>query len=413
MRKFIRKLPYLLELIFELLLGLGGMAQSAPSYQTVNTVRLNIDFGSAAVEAPVLAKHAHYRYQRNDCPDDGRYALLTGSTGCFGNKWHSLAQDHTPGDVQGRMLVVNAAIEPGPFFTWRATGLTPGSKMQLGAWITNICYTADGCKPTPPIIRLSLRTDDGRLVGLFETGAIQPTNVPQWQCYTGDFTVPDGVDVLTLVMENLIKGGCGNDFAVDDISLKEYSPIEPPIAKETPIRKPVVISPTAATPKPVAPPTPSPSKPTAILPKPDPQPIVGTTSTTTAQQAPAPPPTTQILPPPIATRANPVVKTIEAPAGEILIDLYDNGDIDGDIISVYNNNRLVVNRATLSGNPVTLRITIDKNQPYHELVMVAENLGSIPPNTSLMIITAQNKRYEVFISSSEQKNAKVVLLLEK
>lgn len=46
-----------------------------------------------------------------------------------------------------------------------------------------------------------------------------------------------------------------------------------------------------------------------------------------------------------------------------------------------------------------------KLQPPHELVMVANNLGSIPPNTSLMIITANDKRYEVFISSSEQKNA--------
>jgi hypothetical protein len=45
--------------------------------------------------------------------------------------------------------------------------------------------------------------------------------------------------------------------------------------------------------------------------------------------------------------------------------------------------------------------------------MVAENLGSIPPNTSLMVITTRNKRYEVFISSTEQKNAKVILDLKE
>jgi hypothetical protein len=45
--------------------------------------------------------------------------------------------------------------------------------------------------------------------------------------------------------------------------------------------------------------------------------------------------------------------------------------------------------------------------------MVANNLGSIPPNTSLMIVTANNKRYEVFISSSEQKNAKIVIELKE
>jgi type IV secretory pathway VirB9-like protein len=45
--------------------------------------------------------------------------------------------------------------------------------------------------------------------------------------------------------------------------------------------------------------------------------------------------------------------------------------------------------------------------------MVAENQGSIPPNTSLMVITAGSKRYEVFISSTEQKNAKIILDLSQ
>jgi hypothetical protein len=45
--------------------------------------------------------------------------------------------------------------------------------------------------------------------------------------------------------------------------------------------------------------------------------------------------------------------------------------------------------------------------------MVAENLGSIPPNTSVMVITAGSQRYEVFISSNEQRNAKVVVKLKE
>jgi hypothetical protein len=51
--------------------------------------------------------------------------------------------------------------------------------------------------------------------------------------------------------------------------------------------------------------------------------------------------------------------------------------------------------------------------PHHELIMVAENLGSIPPNTSLMIITAAKQRFQVFISSSEQKNAKIAIDLKE
>ena len=49
---------------------------------------------------------------------------------------------------------------------------------------------------------------------------------------------------------------------------------------------------------------------------------------------------------------------------------------------------------------------------FHELVMVAENLGEIPPNTSLMIVNAEGNRYEIRITSTEQKNAVVQFRFE-
>jgi hypothetical protein len=108
-----------------------------------------------------------------------------------------------------------------------------------------------------------------------------------------------------------------------------------------------------------------------------------------------------------------LIKRIEAPAGEIVIDLYDYDQIDGDTVSIYDNNELIVSRAGLSKKPISFKIKVDAMQPHHELIMVANNLGSIPPNTSLMIIAANNKRSEVFISSSEQKNAKLVIDLKE
>ena len=74
---------------------------------------------------------------------------------------------------------------------------------------------------------------------------------------------------------------------------------------------------------------------------------------------------------------------------------------------------MVVSHAGLSTKAVTVKLTVDENEPHHELVMVADNLGSIPPNTSLMVVTTKNRRYEVFISSTEQKNAKVVIDLQR
>lgn len=109
----------------------------------------------------------------------------------------------------------------------------------------------------------------------------------------------------------------------------------------------------------------------------------------------------------IKSRDNELVKTITISEKSFKIDLYDNGEIDGDRISVYDNNQLIVSNKMLTDKPISFTINCDEKNPVHEFVMVAENLGSIPPNTSLMIITAGEKRYELFVTSTEQKNAVV------
>jgi hypothetical protein len=113
----------------------------------------------------------------------------------------------------------------------------------------------------------------------------------------------------------------------------------------------------------------------------------------------------------IKLRSNPVVRRLQVAEGDVKIELYDNGEIDGDTVSVYHNNSLVVSKQGLARKPISFSIPVSKLQPHHELVMVAENLGSIPPNTSLMIVTVKDKRYEVFISSTEKQNAKIVIEL--
>jgi hypothetical protein len=115
----------------------------------------------------------------------------------------------------------------------------------------------------------------------------------------------------------------------------------------------------------------------------------------------------------LKTRENALVRKIETEAGEIIINCYDNGDIDGDTVSIYHNNKLIKSHMRLSDKPISFTIDVNASHPHHELIMVAENLGSIPPNTSVMIINTPGNRYEVFISSSRQKNAKVEFDLKK
>lgn len=122
-----------------------------------------------------------------------------------------------------------------------------------------------------------------------------------------------------------------------------------------------------------------------------------------------------IIQPPaiLKSRDNELVKTISSSAKDIQIRIYDNGTVDNDTISVYLDNKLVISRARLTEKAIPLTIHLDDTEAYHELVMVAENLGDIPPNTSLMVVNAGDKEYEVRITSNEQKNAMIIFKYQK
>lgn len=118
----------------------------------------------------------------------------------------------------------------------------------------------------------------------------------------------------------------------------------------------------------------------------------------------------QPVPRVLVERENDLVKTIITDKQEIRIDLYDNGTIDNDTISVYYNNRLVAASQRLNFTPITFTIKSDAGETHHEIVVVAENLGDIPPNTALMVVTPIGRqRVEIFLSSNEKKNAKVII----
>jgi hypothetical protein len=109
----------------------------------------------------------------------------------------------------------------------------------------------------------------------------------------------------------------------------------------------------------------------------------------------------------LRSRENNLLQTLLITSEEVTVKLYDNGEIDDDTISVYLDKKLALSKKRLSTAAITINLKMDESNPDHELIMVAENLGRIPPNTSLMIVTAGDQRYEVRITSTEQKNAMV------
>ena len=109
----------------------------------------------------------------------------------------------------------------------------------------------------------------------------------------------------------------------------------------------------------------------------------------------------------LRSRENNLMKTLIINSEKVTVKLYDNGQIDNDTISVYLDKQLILSKKRLSAVPLSIDLKMDESNPDHELIMVAENLGEIPPNTSLMIVTAGEQRFEVRITSTEQKNAMV------
>ncbi len=472
-----------------LILSFRGKAQTANC--TFKPPIITIDFGSGYTgDLNTDAIHAYTQVMRS-CPSDGHYAYAASMSDCFSGDWHTIEGDHTPGDVAGNMMIVNASYRYGEFLRTPVSGLEPGKMYEFGVWMMNVCRITEKCPfPLLPEITIRLETPGGKVVAQFNTGQVPRRETPVWTQYRVMFTAPAETGTLLLTMIDEVPGGCGNDFVLDDITFRECVKTPPVVRKPTttsnkPVTKPVAPpAKNAVVPnksvtvakntlvkktdvaKTVAPGTtsrPSTNKPTTSSPvtnkpvagkpanktpitanaKPVNKPAVDNkidnpvtrtdnpvtklpasgrplvakadTPVSTSNGTIAAPPVTVIPPPPaaITRRENEVYKRIELPPGEIRISLYDNGEIDGDTVTVYHNNRLVISKARLSAQPLSMKITVDASQPHHELIMVANNLGSIPPNTSLMVVTAGDKRYEVFISSNEQKNAKVIFDLKR
>ncbi len=103
------------------------------------------------------------------------------------------------------------------------------------------------------------------------------------------------------------------------------------------------------------------------------------------------------------------VLTTELPleGDTIEIHFYDNAEIDGDSISLFMNNQLVFEHVKLSDKPYIVKFAVTALSETNELVMVAENLGSIPPNTSFMIAYVNGIRYTANLESTENSSAMI------
>lgn len=106
-------------------------------------------------------------------------------------------------------------------------------------------------------------------------------------------------------------------------------------------------------------------------------------------------------------------KDIEITSDSVRLSFYDNGDIDGDSISVFLNKKPILVKQALTAEALNIYIKLDSTREVNEISMFAENLGVYPPNTALMTVNDGEHRYEVYLSSSLSQNASVRLRRSK
>jgi hypothetical protein len=206
---------------------------------------------------------------------------------------------------------------------------------------------------------------------------------------SGDLFKP-GVNVVTYTAKD-------NYFKVEVKEKKVALPVakdSPAIVKTEPI-KPVIPTPVKDTAKP--------RKDTTILilpPRPDSNYTVKNDSATT----------TKI----IDFNKRRVFKSneIEVESPMLRVALYDNAVIDNDTVSLFLNKQPIVVSMRISDKPIELNILID-TLIDNELSLFAENLGSIPPNTALMILYDGSKRHEISLSSTFSSNGTLIIRKRK
>ncbi len=193
---------------------------------------------------------------------------------------------------------------------------------------------------------------------------------------------PSFYDEWDFVIENF-TAGANDPYIIDSVGLiaRHPSPVEP--------EKPIVFTPPVIKEK-AGPPV------VTVQSKPPP---VSIAAPLTIEQK-------------FAQRQKIPVLEIPVAGDSIELNFYDNAEIDGDSITLFLNDRLIFQHIYLTDKPFVVKLSVNELQQSNELVMVAENLGSIPPNTSFMVAYIGEKRYEARLESNEGSSAMIRFVKE-
>lgn len=176
-------------------------------------------FGTGTNFGPALpAGTTTYNFISSPGPQDGEYTIASNT---FSYGWN-IPSDHTPGDVNGKALIVNASFTTGEFYNIAVSGLCENTTYEFSSWLINI-LPSSGCSGNGIPVNVQFEIWDitnTNLLASGNTGNIFSTPTPTWEQYALVFQTLPAQTSIILKMLNNGAGGCGNDLAIDDIVFK-------------------------------------------------------------------------------------------------------------------------------------------------------------------------------------------------
>lgn len=155
-------------------------------------------------------------------PLDGEYTVQNIMTNAMSNvigAWWRIA-DHTTGNETGRMMVVNG-FNPGAVFFKSTVQVTPNTNYLFSTWILNL-FKVTGYPP--PQLGVRIFDQNNNILYQATLGAQIPvnTNAPEWK-EVGTVINSQNNNQLTVEFFSEGESAIGNDYAIDDVSLREIA----------------------------------------------------------------------------------------------------------------------------------------------------------------------------------------------
>lgn len=105
-------------------------------------------------------------------------------------------------------------------------------------------------------------------------------------------------------------------------------------------------------------------------------------------------------------------KSISIDVEKLLIEVYDNQEFDHDTISLKFNGEWILQKQLITKEPIRIYLPLVKGQDNY-LILYADNLGTIPPNTCAIRWVNEKGKYNEVVLTSDYNTSEMIVIRRK